>query len=259
MCATSRKTIRRKSSGDHSIGRFRPAPSHPRSTIGRSFPRSPDARTPRHINTTMTTQREMELSHDRQQEVIATLYEIGDPDLAVRLERCMTARLERHYGDGWPYSCRSSTCFWCRRAMIRGWWFGMREWSSATTSSLALIPILSPAGLLDAILRLRRGLRDVRDRTARRWRQWRTVSFAGLMGIDRREVVNVLRRRWPDVMVKELQQEEPTWEITADDAADLGSHRRGVEPLRIVVMPQKVRRVTVAHVPVMVEPMPVVI
>ena len=135
----------------------------------------------------------------------------------------------------------------------------MREWSSATTSSLAIIPVLSPAGLLDAARRLRRGLRDVRDRTARRWRQWRTVCFAGLMGgdhmalvlishqnIDRREMLNVLRRRWPDVVVKDLQQEEPAWVMTADDAADLGSRRRGVEPLRIVVMPQKVQRVTVA-------------
>jgi hypothetical protein len=95
------------------------------------------------------------------------------------------------------------------------------------------------------------------------------VSFAGLMGgdhralvmishqgIDRREVLGVLRRRWPDVVVKDLEHEEPTWAMTADDAADLGSRRRGAEPLRIVVMPQKVRRVTVAPTPV-IEPMPV--
>ena len=67
-----------------------------------------------------------------------------------------------------------------------------------------------------------------------------------------------LRRRWPDVVVKDLEQEEPTWAMTADDAADLGSRRRGVEPLRIVVMPQRVQRVTVAPAPV-IEPMPVVI
>ena len=39
-----------------------------------------------------------------QQEVIAALCEIGDTDLADRLQRCMTARQQRHYGDGWPYS-----------------------------------------------------------------------------------------------------------------------------------------------------------
>jgi hypothetical protein len=38
--------------------------------------------------------------------------------------------------------------------------------------------------------------------------------------------------------VKGLEQEEPDVAMTADDAADLGRCRRGVEPLRIVVMPQ---------------------
>ena len=109
----------------------------------------------------------MEKAYAAQQEVIDTLHEIGDPDLAARLERCMMARQQRHCGDGWPYSCRSAGCLWCRRTMIRGWWFGMREWSSASVSSLAIISVLSPIGVPDAVQRLRRGLRDVRDRTAR--------------------------------------------------------------------------------------------
>ena len=220
----------------------------------------------------MTTQHEMEISYATQAGVIADLREIGDADLAARLERCMNARRERRYGDGWPYSCRSPACCWCRRAMIRGWWAGMREWSSASASNLAIISALSPAGLLDAVRRLRRGLRDVRDRTARRWRQWRAVAFAGLMGgnhiamvmishqsIDRREVLDLLRRRWPEVVMKDLEHEEPTWAMTADDAADLGSRRRGVEPLRVVVMPQRVQRVIVAPTPVIVEPIPVLV
>jgi hypothetical protein len=91
----------------------------------------------------MTTQHEMEMSYSAQQEVIDALRSTGDADLAARLERCMTARQQRHYGDGWPYSCRSAACFWCRRAMIRGWWLGMREWSSATASSLAIVPVHS--------------------------------------------------------------------------------------------------------------------
>jgi hypothetical protein len=156
--------------------------------------------------------------------------------------------------------------------MIRGWWAGIRYWSeSAATSSFAIIPIRSPAGLFDAVLRLRRGLRDIRDRTARHWKRWRSVSYAGLMGgdhkafvliahqgIDRREVLDVLRQRWPSVVLKDLAQEEPMWEMTAYDAADLGSHRRGVEPLRVLVMPQKITRVAVAPTPV-IEGMPVVI
>jgi hypothetical protein len=77
-------------------------------------------------------------------------------------------------------------------------------------------------------------------------------------GIDRREVLDVLRRRWPDVVVKSLEHEEPVWTMTANDAAELGSRRRGVEPLRVVIMPQRVQRLIVAPVPEM-EPMPVVV
>jgi hypothetical protein len=99
--------------------------------------------------------------------------------------------------------------------MVRGWWAGIRYWSeTAAASSLAIITMPPPAGLFDAVIRLRRGLRDVRDRTARRWRQWRTVAVAGMMGgdhgalvliahqsIDRREVLNVLYRRSPSVFI----------------------------------------------------------
>jgi hypothetical protein len=56
-----------------------------------------------------------------------------------------------------------------------------------------------------------------------------------------------------------LEHDEPTWEMTADEAADLGNRRRGAEPLRIVIMPQKITRVAIAPAPVMVEPMPVVV
>ena len=214
----------------------------------------------------------MEMAYIAQQEVIAALRDTGDHDLADRLYRCMTARQQRHYGDGWPYSCRSSACFWCRRAMIRGWWYGICHWSeTAATLSLAIIPIRSLAGLPDAAIRLRRGLRDVRDRTARRFKRWRMVSFAGMIGgdhralviishdgVDRRELLDVLRRRWPSVILKVLENEEPTWEMTPDDAADLGNRRRGVEPLRILVMPQRVTRVTVAPLRE-IGPMPVVV
>jgi hypothetical protein len=124
----------------------------------------------------------------------------------------------------------------------------MCQWSvAATMSSLAIVRIDSSAGLPDAVRRLRRGLRDVWDRMARcRW-QWRDVRFADMAGgdhtalvlvphqdIERREVQDVLRRRWPDVVVKSLEQEEPTVAMSPDDAAALGRRCRGVEPLRIV-------------------------
>jgi hypothetical protein len=221
----------------------------------------------------MTTQHEMEMAYTVQQEVIATIYGIGDSDLADRLQRCMTARLKRHYGDGWPYSCRSAACYWCRRAKVRGWWEDMRYWSeTATRSSLAIISIRSSAGLQNAARRLRRGLRDVRDRTARRFRRWRTVSFAGMIGGDHRalmlisregvgrdEVGDLLGRRWPSVILKDLAQEEPAWAMTPEDAADLGTHRRGVEPMRIMVMPQKITSVTVAPTDLTLAPMPIIV
>jgi hypothetical protein len=100
---------------------------------------------------------------------------------------------------------------------------------------------------------------------------WRTASFAGLMGgdhtamvvilhdgVDHCELFNVLGRRWPDVVVKELEHEAPVRAMTGHDAADLGGRRRAVEPLRLVIMPQHVRRVTVAPAPV-IEPVPVVV
>ncbi len=86
---------------------------------------------------------------------------------------------------------------------------------------------------------------------ARRSRQWREVSFAGMTGgnhtalvlvshqdIDRREVQDVLRHRWPDLVMKSLGREEPAVAMTAEDAAALGRCRRGVEPLRVVIVPQ---------------------
>jgi hypothetical protein len=216
----------------------------------------------------MTTDHQMAMMYAAQEEVIVALTEVGEVDLAGRLERCAAARRERRGGDSWPFSCRSAGCVWCRRPMIRAWWNGMCQWSAGTTSSLAIIPVHSPEGLRDAVRSLRRGLRDVRDRVARRRRSWRDVCCTGMVGgdhtamvmithenVDRGEVVDVLRRRWPEVVVKELEQEQPAVAMTADVAADLGRHRRGVEPLRIVIMPQHDRQITAPSV----EPMPVVV
>jgi hypothetical protein len=216
----------------------------------------------------MTTDRQMAAMYAAQQEVIAALHAIDEVDLAGRLGRCMTARHERHHGDGWPFTCRSAACVWCRRPMMRSWWNGMCQWTAeATMSCLAIIP-LHTAALPDAVRRLRRALRDVRDRMARRRKRWRDVSFAGLAGgdrtalvliihegIDRRVVQDVLHRRWPVATVNELRHEEPAVAMTAEDAAALGRCRRGVEPLRIVIMPQHDRQ----GPSLATEPMPVLV
>jgi len=95
----------------------------------------------------------------------------------------------------------------------------MRQWTAGTTSSLAIIPAHSPEGLHNAVRRLRRGLRDVRDRMVRHRNRWRDVCFAGIAdgdhvalvlvtheGIDRHEVEDVLHRRWPDLVMKSLER-----------------------------------------------------
>ena len=59
-----------------------------------------------------------------------------------------------------------------------------RGWSAAATTSLAVIPLHSSAGLPNAVQRLRRGLRDVRDRIARRSTRWRDLSCVGMSGVN---------------------------------------------------------------------------
>jgi hypothetical protein len=216
----------------------------------------------------MTKLREMELSYTEQQAVIDTLLSINEPDLAARLDRCMTAHRSRHHGAGRPFSCQSPACMWCRRAMIHGWWVGICDWAEAT-SSLAILSIDSSVGLPNATRHLRRAMRDVRDRVARRRSPWREVRFAGLLGGDRRamvmvshdgidrcEVLDVLRCRWPDVLIKKRGQEEPTWEMLPDDAAQLGRCHRGIEPIRLVIMPQQEHEVTTSS---LIDSMPVLV
>ena len=138
---------------------------------------------------------------------------------------------------------------------MQSWWGGIRDWAAPDTSSLLIIALRTPTGLRDAVQRLRRGLRDVRDRTVQQNDRWRTVCFAGIVGgdgtafllvehegVDRREISAVLRRRWPEGVLKSLDNEAPTPTMMTDDAADLARSRRGVEPLRIVILPQRERQ-----------------
>jgi hypothetical protein len=50
-------------------------------------------------------------------------------------------------------------------------------------------PLGSSPGLRDAVRQLRRGLRDVKDRMARRRNRWRDVDFAGMAGGDHEVMV----------------------------------------------------------------------
>jgi hypothetical protein len=57
-------------------------------------------------------------------------------------------------------------------------------------------------------------------------------------GIDRAEVWAVLERRWPEVGLCDPRDIEPSAAMSAEDAASLARCRRGVDPLRIVILEQ---------------------
>jgi hypothetical protein len=56
--------------------------------------------------------------------------------------------------------------------------------------------------------------------------------------IGEAEIVEVLRRHWPDAQVTDIATVFPAWNLGIEDAVELARSRRGVEPLRIVVMGQ---------------------
>jgi hypothetical protein len=51
----------------------------------------------------------------------------------------------------------------------------------------------------------------------------------------------------------------PAAAMMAEDAADLGRCRRGVEPLRVVIMPQQDQQVQCVTVAPVIEPMPIIV
>ena len=100
------------------------------------------------------------------------------------------------------------------------------------------------------IRRLRRGLRDVRDRQTHSCRQWAQVAFGGLASgnlalvlishpeISRDDVWSILENRWPDIVMKDVGNAEPSSVMTVETTVSLARLRRGIEPLRIVIPPQ---------------------
>ncbi len=212
--------------------------------------------------------------------VISALRATGDLHLGDRLTRCMDARGARRQDDGWPWTCRTSGCAWCGGTLARRWWRGLVRWAmedGTAPVTLAVLPLHHRAGdLRAAVARLRRACRDVRDRTARRNQRWRGVAMAGMAtdgdtafllvrhpGVTRHEVAAVLRRRWPAAVVREVGTAEPSWSMSVEDAVELARARRGVEPLRIVVLAQRGagtstgQRATAHDVAEPVAPMPI--
>jgi heme exporter protein D len=130
------------------------------------------------------------------------------------------------------------------------WWQAFGRWLNGPEISLAVIPL--HGNPINAIRKLRKALRDVRDRTARRDRRWAAVAIAGLVdpdrdrmllrvrhhGIDRVGAWATLRRRWPDVVLGSPGDIAPSSAMTVQDAAALARCRRGLEPIRIIILHQ---------------------
>jgi hypothetical protein len=185
---------------------------------------------------------------DHQSAVIDVLVASGDIDLAIRLARCQYERQNRH--AGWPWRCLMPGCWACRRVVVRRWWRGFRLWLGDPATSLALVPL--DGDRITANRKLRKGLRDVRDRAARHRRHWRSVAMAGLVsedcvmllvqhaGITRAATRSMLERRWPGIMLSDVGNAEPSAWMTVEHAVALARRRRAIEPIRVAVPPQMV-------------------
>jgi hypothetical protein len=204
----------------------------------------------------LTAQRRTIQAATTQRAVIGALRAAGDIAVADRLERCGLARQGRRGDGGWPWTCRSAGCVWCGRALVRKWWLGLRQWISSSGGLMSLIVVRldhHTDELRGAVQRLRRALRDVRDRAARRDRRWRSVCIAGMAGgggaalvlvqhppgLSRAEVGAVLRRRWPEVGVGDVGDAMPARPLAVVEMVELARLRRGVEPLRVVILAQR--------------------
>ena len=178
----------------------------------------------------------------RQAMVIAALVEQGDNVAAGRLVQCQAARFWRT--ARWPRSCRSGGCWACRRALLGVWWTAIIHWAG-TDASMVVIPNSKGSEAL------RRSMRDWRDQRARRCRSWRDVAFAGFAGtdhavlmvvhpgVDLLEVQANLERRWRGAVVRASTAACPTVSLSLEDEIRLATRRRGIQPMRIMVMPQR--------------------
>lgn len=189
-----------------------------------------------------------------QQGTTSELADLGHAALASRIFRCAAARVGRPHGAPWPWRCRSAGCMRCLHRSARRWTAGITAWAdghggnSASTMALAS-ELTSPT--MHAI-RLRRALRDLRDREARRDPRWGSVAFAGLCDLLGATIAIVhpelrfgavmagLTRRWPKASFSSRSPTEwPPLHATSDMLVELAIRRRGIEPIRVVVAAQR--------------------
>lgn len=111
-----------------------------------------------------------------------------------------------------------------------------------------IIPLIGDP--IVAVRKLRKGLRDVRDRAARDDPRWQQVAFGGMLdgdrmlvlvqhaGISRGDVWRMLERRWSDVMITDPDGTVPFC-MDRNLAEHLAQCRRGVESIRIIIRTQQ--------------------
>jgi hypothetical protein len=144
---------------------------------------------------TRRTPGEMRTLEQRTSGLIAALRESGDPvqlDVAGRLWRCQRQRDERREGlrDRVDRPCRHVACEHCRR------WVG-REWRERAAKAMAdaenrssshVTILLACTGILEdvrpTVEAMRRALRNLRNRRARKDHRWKLVSMVGLAEVD---------------------------------------------------------------------------
>ena len=190
------------------------------------------------------TRQELEAAESHQSEIVAALIASGHHDIAQRLQRCQQERRNRQPGR-YPWRCRSAGCWACRRTLMLAWWRGFHEWLGDQDVSLMVIPL--DGDPVVGVRKLRKGLRDVRDRAAQRDQRWAGVAMGGLAtedavlvlvqhrGLDRIDMSKIFQRRWPDAVFADTVDNQPSWAMVPKVAAALACLRRGTEPLRIVV------------------------
>src|SRR4051794_7673211 len=109
----------------------------------------------------------------------------------------------------------------------------MTRWAAEDGApvSLVVVPLCClPGGLRDEAARLRRALRDVRDRMAQRSRRWGGVAIAVMVSGDgaavvlvrhpsivRQEIAEVFGRRWPKLTVGHVGVVSPSWGFAVED------------------------------------------
>lgn len=204
-----------------------------------------------------------------QEAIMQVLGNMGHERLVMRLMACTKAHTARSR-RAWPWRCRSAGCAWCGPPSAQRWWRGLSAWAATVPSSTLRLKAFGADPLPVRARRLRRALRDLRDRRAHRDARWREVAFAGMIADDGLHLlvrhgrlthdtfVQALGRRFP--AMTDVASSPPNFAFGADDAAALAVARRGVESLRVVIMPQRVRDGSpLGDVMLDVEPLPFVI